>query len=670
MIAPRLLKLDVRSRVVAAVLILMGLLPALRAAISPSEWKNQQTLDVRETGFIKISVPDTTIDLARAGFADLRLLGPGGEEVPYVINVPPLPSPSRQAPRNFKIELQQFATQLTIETGTEQPVDRVTLTTPARDFIKAARIEISSDGSQWELAGDGFQVARQFGIEALTLPLGKVAAAYVRITIDDSRTAIIPFTGAVLHLTAPDTSFTQPVNAEIIKRDEFARETVLTVDLQARNLPLATLEITTSDPLFARVVNVTQRSISNGESNEQTAAVGSIFRSRLPQHTTREHLQVPLDFTAVTRELLLHITNENNAPLAIQQVRILRRPVWLIFNAVENGTYRVLTGNVQVSSPSYDLARFAADWQTLPETTMVLSKPEPNPNYQRRDALADTPLLGSALDVSRWKFRKKVSPVAAGVQELELDLEVLAHAEPGFSDLRLIRDGRQIPYLVERSPLFRTLAFQPIEVNDPKKPQLSRWKFSLPLAGLPIQRLTVGSSTQLFSRRLQVFELTTDRRGESSRRPLSEFVTWSSTPDRPAPKLAIKLTAPMTDTLYLEIDNGDNPPIALADAQVEHSVVRLLFRSDVSPLYLYYGETSTTAPKYDLELVASQLLNDEKNAVNLGGEERTDGRKEDVTLFSGKRGGIVLWASLALVVAVLLFAIARLLPKPPDAARK
>jgi hypothetical protein len=62
------------------------------------------------------------------------------------------------------------------------------------------------------------------------------------------------------------------------------------------------------------------------------------------------------------------------------------------------------------------------------------------------------------------------------------------------------------------------------------------------------------------------------------------------------------------------------------------------------------------------------LLNAEKNAVALGREERTDGRTGSATVLAGGHGGILLWCSLAMVVAGLLFVIAKLLPKPPGAA--
>ena len=80
-------------------------------------------------------------------------------------------------------------------------------------------------------------------------------------------------------------------------------------------------------------------------------------------------------------------------------------------------------------------------------------KPSPladNPNYRPPEVLAGIQEGGTALDVSAWKFRKAVKLSRAGAQRIELDLDVLSHAQPGFADLRLLRDGKQLPYILER----------------------------------------------------------------------------------------------------------------------------------------------------------------------------------------------------------------------------
>ncbi|MEO6004214.1 MAG: hypothetical protein ABIZ04_17525 [Opitutus sp.] len=609
---------------------------------------------------MKISLPASTLDAARSDLSDLRIIGPAGTEVPFVIETPTRSRRDRQAAKSFRVELLKFATQLTIETGTSRSIDRISLSTPARDFVKAARLEVSASGTEWELAGDGFQLARQPGLDAVSVPLGALHAAFVRITIDDSRTDVIPFTGAVLDLLAADSGPVIPIESRVISRDEFAQETVLTIDLSARHLPLASMEIATTEPLFARVVSVTQNEMKGDISVER----GAIFRSRLPNQPMREHLGVPLDFKTGAKALQLHVHNGNDSPLSITAVRFSRRPIWLIVPAQGAGTYQLLTGNARATTPRYDLAQFAGDWKDLRESTVAVSAAASNPGYQWTDVLGNAPVVGSTLDVSAWRFKKNVVTAEPGVHELELDMEVLARAERNFADLRLMQGDRQIPYLLERTPLRRSIALEPLPQDNPKQPQLSRWTMVLPFAALPVQRINLASSTRLFSRVVQVYETIPDARGEPVRHVLSSPAGWSSRPEQENPKLMLDLIdTPRTDTLYLETDNGDNPAIALVKVSAEYPVVRLLFRAEAGQMQFYYGNDAVPAPRYDLGLVASELLNEDRTAATLGREEPTNPSKR--AFRSSPKGGVMLWSSLALVVGALLFAIARLLPKPP-----
>jgi hypothetical protein len=636
---------------------------ALRAAVAPAEWKFQQSLSLNETGLVRVALPPATLDRVLPDVADLRLLNPSGQEVPYAIEIPSAPALTRTTPKHFRAELQRLATQLTIETGVSGPLEGLELATPIPTFVKAARLEVSSDGEQWELIGDGLQLARGRQLEQTFLPLNKLRAAFVRVTLDDWRTSVVPFTGATLLVAPTAENPTIAVATELSKREEFAHETVLTIDLQARNLPLAEITFDTPEPLFARSVSVTQRRFIDGESSEQILAAGMIFRSRAAGLNPRERLTIPVNVTAGTRELLVHIQNDDNPPIALAQVQVRRRPVWLMFHAAAAGNYRVLTGNRHAAAPRYDLSVLREDLRSAHESTAEPGAPQPNPGYSAPDALADAPLLGTALDVANWKYHRVVTPAAAGVQELELDPEILSRAQPGLGDLRLMRDGRQAPYLIERTSLHRTLSFEPTPDDDPKTPRLSRWKIKLPWAHLPLTRVTLVSSTALFSRQIQVYEMISSERGDTWRSSLAAPQLWNVAPGRRNAALAISLQATsQSNALFIETDNGDNPPIVLTAAQFDYPVVHLLFRSDAQPLELYYGNDEARAPSYDLQLVAPQLLNEEKNSAKLSAPEAP---KSEGPLFKYIKGGALLWSSLALVVASLLFAIARLLPKPP-----
>ena len=273
---------------------------------------------------------------------------------------------------------------------------------------------------------------------------------------------------------------------------------------------------------------------------------------------------------------------------------------------------------------------------------------------------------GTALDASPWKFRKAVRMTRAGVQKLELDLDVLARAQPGLHDLRLLRDGHQWPYLLESTSISRPLTPAVTATNDPKNPQLSRWILQLTHPALPVTRLTCRARTPLFQRDLVLREEVTDERGDKYRRDLGR-ASWVRTPGQTGKELMLALdSAPRQNTLFLETDNGDNPPIELEGFQLFYPATHLLFKAKPEdPLFLYYGNPRAVSPRYDLSLAAGEILAAEKTTASLGdetplrksawGEGRTPGQ-----------GGLVFWSILALVVVVLLVLISRLLPKPPE----
>jgi hypothetical protein len=162
-----------------------------------------------------------------------------------------------------------------------------------------------------------------------------------------------------------------------------------------------------------------------------------------------------------------------------------------------------------------------------------------------------------------------------------------------------------------------------------------------------------------------MWEEVPDGRGGRFRRELGN-ADWKRTTDSKN-SLTINLTsAPQSDTLYLESDNGDNPAINLDNFRLTYPVTRLVFKSAQSPT-LYYGNPSVAAPRYDLSLVAAKLLSADKAVAQLGTEEmlRPTAWTEGDSL-TGVRGWLF-WGILALVVAGLIIVIARFLPKPPDA---
>jgi hypothetical protein len=293
-----------------------------------------------------------------------------------------------------------------------------------------------------------------------------------------------------------------------------------------------------------------------------------------------------------------------------------------------------------------------------------------NPRYQAPEVLSGIAETGAVLNLAGWESSRAVHLGTSGVQELELDSAVLGAAREDLADIRLISGDRQIPFVLERTSLTRE--WRPVVklVPDPTRPGVSRWSLTFPPArpGVVLQRLVLKSATTLFERELTVYENADDRGGAVY--PVGwGRALWRRVPGTPPADLVMEFGRPCrSGTLWLETDNGDNPPITLTDVCAYHPVTRLVFKASPRPgevIRLCYGNPEASAPLYDLRLVADELLSAGRNTATVEGPTAiaaAPGAAGD-----SLRQRILFWGVLTLVVVALLGVLAKLLPaeKPP-----
>lgn len=671
------MKNPLRVKFVIAAL-LLGAAGRGLAAVVPTEWAHRQSVAIEAAGLTRLTLAPATFDAAQPGLADVRLVDAGEREIPYLLYRngelvrTERKTPATFKPRSFTVPLTDGMTQLVVETGTADKLDSILLETAAPFFLKAAHVEISDDGKAWQSLGAAVPVFRQFGAEQLRLSLNRKSAAFVRVTLDNYRNRPVSFTGAQLTRVWTAEPSPAPVStpARITRREEFASETLLTIELDGRNLPLARLGLETADPLFMRRVTIAVREAQDVTVRERVVATGTLYRVALEGAEARSQLELdlPSDFSMPAREILLHIHNGDSPPLGISAVTAALHSTDLLFLAPSPGSYRLLTGNAQADSPRYDLAAFFSDMRLARATPVTAGALEATPHYQPRASLSatplpDVPLTGAPLDTQGWTLQRALRLSESGVQELELDPAALAGAQSGYADLRIMRAGNQIPYVREEPALARALALAPVLEADAKRPSVSRWRVTLPHAGLPLQRLTLASSTPLFSRRFRVYESITTPEGRTQERELA-VAAWNRRPEpgeREICELALSDRL-RTNTLWIETDNGDNPAIALGSVQVTYPVVRLIFKTaETTGFELAYGNERAAAPSYDLSLVAGRLLTAPRHVATFESSSVTSTNRGP----GGLKSGVLFWSALSLVVVVLLVAISRMLPKPP-----
>ncbi len=495
-------------------------------------------------GLVKLSLPVETLDAARPALEDLRLYDDAGNEVPYLIERPVPVEKIIQNVKSFHVSLTTSNTAIVLETGLTRPLDDVVLETPAGSFIKAVRVEGSTDLKQWQTLEQGQPIFRQpDGVNRLHVSFPTSSWPWLRLTVDDQRSQPIPFTGAHIRVAVTEPAPTEWLPVTIAERSENPGETRLALNLGAANLSLTAVQIQTAEPLFSRQVTFAVPQVSEDSIREQTIGRGAIYRVAIEGQPPVESLSAPMESQVHSRELLLFIHNQDSPPLPITAVRVERRPVYLVFLARQAGAYHLLTGNSQCAAPRYDLAALDMNLKSMAVAPVKLPPPANNPDYRPPEVLPGIEGIGCALDVSAWKFRKPLKIAHDGAQQLELDLDVLGRAQPGFADLRLLRGSNQAPYILERTSISRSLTPAVTVTNDAKDPKLSRWIIKLPQSRLPVTRLSCATRTALFQREVTLFEELADERGEKYRHNLGG-ASWVQKPDRKSREFFLTLDSP------------------------------------------------------------------------------------------------------------------------------
>ncbi len=636
---------------------------SLLAAASFQEWQFQQSLDAERVGLIRVSLTPETFNKARPDLADLRVLDPSGAESSFLIERPETPSRLTRLISNPVTTLEGSQTRLRLPRTQPETLRRLRIETPASDFLKAVTVRaLARDGTALTLA-DRQIVYRRGGAESLWLELSPLhpSLTEIQISLDDSRSRPLPISGLTLVAVEPGSDVSLPVPARIIEQIEGSGETMLRLDFGASHLPLQGIRLEVEDSVFIRSVKLLVREWVNGELKDRTLGLGSIHRVMLEDAARAETLQVPLEGITPGRELILAIQNGDSPPLSVRSVTVLYQPTHLTFVARTTGTHQILSGHSQAAAPKYDVAGLAAQPRAAPSARVAAGPLKARPEYRPPLALQDIPILGGTLDPAGWRFRRSITLQGTGVQRLDLPLHALSETRTDRGDLRLISGNRQVLYLLDQNGYSKLLDLPATSDPVAAKPKVSRWKLPLPNPHLPVTEIRCHASTSLFDREVRIYEVSRDHSSPSGRRELGRS-RWVRSPERTNSWFSLTLSLPpQSSVLWLETDNGDNAALELGTFRALVPSARLLFQSpEAGSVELVYGNGQAHPPRYDLSLVAPRVLAASKGEAKIEGPDPT----ASADRWSGMSATSGFYLALVLVVAGLLFLVARLLPKP------
>lgn len=653
--------------IIAAITIAVAAVPppSLAALQIPPGWEYAQELSIPAAGLVELAIPPAALDRALGGLEDVRIIDGAGREVPYLFRAKPrLPVRTEAVATEISQSGVEDATVAVYRTAAAGTIDTITLRTPARDFIKPVTVEASDDRTRWWPLAIRYPVFRQSdGSERLAIRVAPGRYPYLRITVGDASERPIPLTSVTTHQTPPESAAAEVVTVALDTVATGGASTRLLLNLPARHLSLHRIALDPDDPVFSREVAVAVRTTVDGEAREQVIASGRIHRVALAGVSRSEVLSIPLAGQPLAgRTLVVTVDNGDSPPLSLRHpIRITFELPRLRFSTRPGERYALAVGNRSAKPPRYDLAALPALGELQAVATAVPGQLERNPAFRAEEAAKGAPAEGAAIDSSRWRRSRGVNYQGGGVQALEVTPEVLSRS-PSLADVRLVSGGRQIPYILERGSLARrldvTLESLPAERGD----RVSRRRVKLPHAGLPIEEIRCTVADQVFRREVSVYEELSPERG--SRRALGS-ASWERRGQPGGASFAVGLGGhPVLGALLMEMDDGDNAPLALKECSVGWHTSRLLFKAPAAEtVTLLYDNPDAGASRYDLALLADELLAADAASATLLPDEGV-GQRAGVVLPDGWERW-ALWGALALVVAVLIVVIAKLLPAQP-----
>ena len=635
----------------------------------PSDWAFSQSVKVASPGLVKIRLPTPTVSEAQPSLGDIRLLDSSGQEMAFLIQRPARTTSILSPVESFQTSLSDGRTMASGQVSRLQRdsiFDRVQIQTPASEFLKAATVQISQDCTVWQtVARDQPLFRMRDGAEKLDVSFPPSRLACVRLTLDDHKSQPIPAQALSLRSQAAEPAGLDHVEAAVLDESSDASQTRLRLQFTANNLMLASLRIDTPSPFFMRHVILLSRMFRDGSIQESPIGEGTVYRMVPAGVGLTESLRVPLTTQVPEREVVVRIMNGDSRPLAVRRVEFEVIPAEMIFFSQQPGDYTLLAGNPTAPQKSYDVSSFATRMKLARFVTAQVGPLSRNAAFRPAEPLPGVQEEGSSLDVSAWGFRKKVALSQPGIQSLELDLEALSHDKNRIADMRLVRDGNQVPYVLDNTGVSRNFAPRLERLKDSGR--TSRWQLTLPHPDLPVTHLRCSAGQPMFQRSVRLYGERQDPRGDTQTELLGS-ANWTRTLSQGPEDLALSLTQfPAQPKLTMEIDNGDNPPLRLQSCQCFYRSPRLLFKaSPGKDLFLYYGQPDATSPSYDLSLAAPELLSAQPSKADLAPEEplRVKPWWEAPKPSGAMR--YVFWGGLAFVVLALLAVIAKLLPAELD----
>jgi hypothetical protein len=655
-----------------------------------SAWRYRRSAVIpAQEGFASIALPPEVAAHSQGDLRDLRLVGPEGAEIPYVVDR----VVDREATRRWAGRLVDTRREpigpaeegggrsvWVVDLGEERTFDTVTLEIGASDFAKRMRLEASTDGATWRTLREDagvFDAAWAPRVHHTVLPVPETGRGrYLRLTTSDHRRSPpVSVAGVTVSATrrAEGEEWRRPLALSRIEGKAGSR---YRLDLPP-TFPLEFLTLEADDAAFARGVRLLEVREVSGQKAERVLAEGLLYRVKLADAAlSGECLSLPVASAGQGGELVLEVADGDSPPLKRPRVTVSAPTVRLLF-AAGPGPLTLYYGNEVTRAPLYDLGPVRERLALSAPAAATLGPEVENARYQRAAPLPFAAPRGAAVEVHRWKaLRKLALGGSEDLHALTLAPEDLAVLRPDLGDIRLVdEEGRQVPYILEAGAALATVPLTVERVSDPMRADRrteSRYRLR-PREGtsgrpliLPLAALELEVLERFFDRPARLLTEAPGGRGERAL-----FVGRLARNVEPRaqgapPPLVISLDGSRHSELTLQVDEGDNAPLTLTAARAVVRVPRITFKSGSGGYQLLLGNRDATVPRYDLASLRQEVLAYSALAASASSAEANPAFRRFVgDYWSDAPPTLLLWGTLLLAVVALLLLTARVIRRAP-----
>ncbi len=333
--------------------------------------------------------------------SDIRIAGPGGEEVPFIIvSAPDYDMTSKK--NNARIfdpqKLQNGSFRVLADMGEAAPVhDGVSLIIQGSEYLCSVTIESSADGVSFGVLAEGEPVynivwGNTRAVKSkVEYPQSK--ARFVRITLTRSDNKPAPSIDAVNYYETqiqPQKKSIRslPLSIEdskpMMQTADDKREAWYLKELP-RGVSIDSLRIETKDQEFVREISVESSTHKNAWFSEGSGSVYRLERTIGGKLSVLEQLTISIG--RFSRPFLrLIVDNGDNPPLKIEKVFAEYKAQNLILRAKTAGPHTLYVGNAKANAPRYDLSSILAQTKGKTYKKISLGESKTNPLYKQAES--------------------------------------------------------------------------------------------------------------------------------------------------------------------------------------------------------------------------------------------------------------------------------------------